>query len=35
MEWIENAKKSETRANRIDEIARLTLENLRANQWQQ
>lgn len=33
LEWIANAKKSETRAKRIAETARLAAENLRANQW--
>lgn len=33
LEWISNAKKPETRANRIAETARLAEENLRANQW--
>jgi len=33
LEWIANAKKSETRARRIEETARLAAENKRANQW--
>lgn len=33
LEWILNAKKSETRARRIDETARLASQNVRANQW--
>ena len=35
MEWISNAKKSETRAKRIAETARLADQNVRANQWRQ
>jgi uncharacterized protein YdeI (YjbR/CyaY-like superfamily) len=30
--WIANAKKPETRANRINETVRLAAENVRANQ---
>lgn len=33
LEWISNAKRSETRAKRIEETARLAAENKRANQW--
>jgi uncharacterized protein YdeI (YjbR/CyaY-like superfamily) len=33
LEWIQIAKKPETRAHRIHETARLAHENLRANQW--
>jgi uncharacterized protein YdeI (YjbR/CyaY-like superfamily) len=33
LEWILIAKKSETRAKRIDETARLASKNVRANQW--
>jgi uncharacterized protein YdeI (YjbR/CyaY-like superfamily) len=33
LEWILQAKKPETRAQRIDETARLAAENVRANQW--
>jgi len=33
LEWIANAKKSETRAKRIEETVRLAAENIRANQW--
>jgi uncharacterized protein YdeI (YjbR/CyaY-like superfamily) len=33
LEWILNAKKSETRARRVQETARLASENVRANQW--
>jgi uncharacterized protein YdeI (YjbR/CyaY-like superfamily) len=35
LEWIVQAKKPETRAKRIAETARLTNENIRANQWRQ
>ena len=35
LEWILNAKKPETRANRIEETATLANENKRANQWRQ
>lgn len=35
LEWIVNAKKSETRAKRILETARLAEDNIRANQWRQ
>lgn len=33
LEWISNAKRSETRAKRVQETARLAAENKRANQW--
>jgi uncharacterized protein YdeI (YjbR/CyaY-like superfamily) len=33
LEWIEQAKRTETRAKRIDETASLAQENKRANQW--
>ncbi len=33
LEWISTAKKSETRARRVQETARLAKDNLRANQW--
>jgi hypothetical protein len=33
LEWIQNAKRPETRAARIDETARLANVNERANQW--
>lgn len=33
LEWIQNAKKPETRAARVGETARLAKENQRANQW--
>lgn len=33
LEWIANARKSETRAKRIEETARLAADNIRANQW--
>jgi uncharacterized protein YdeI (YjbR/CyaY-like superfamily) len=33
LEWILNAKRRETRANRVDETARLAADNIRANQW--
>ena len=33
LEWILKAKKPETRAQRIDQTARLASKNLRANQW--
>ncbi len=35
LEWISNAKKSETRAKRVEETARLAAQNIRANQWRQ
>jgi len=35
LEWILNAKKPETRQNRVEETARLAAENKRANQWRQ
>jgi uncharacterized protein YdeI (YjbR/CyaY-like superfamily) len=33
LEWIAQAKRPETRANRVAETARLAQENERANQW--
>jgi len=33
LEWIASAKKTETRARRVEETARLAEENIRANQW--
>jgi uncharacterized protein YdeI (YjbR/CyaY-like superfamily) len=33
LEWIATAKKTETRAKRIEETVRLATENIRANQW--
>lgn len=33
LEWIANAKRPETRANRVNETARLAAQNVRANQW--
>lgn len=33
LEWINNAKRPETRARRIAETAQLAEENIRANQW--
>jgi uncharacterized protein YdeI (YjbR/CyaY-like superfamily) len=33
LEWIEQAKKPETRARRVEETARLAQHNQRANQW--
>lgn len=33
LEWILNARKPETRANRIEQTARLASRNERANQW--
>lgn len=33
LEWIQVARKPETRANRVNETARLANENRRANQW--
>jgi uncharacterized protein YdeI (YjbR/CyaY-like superfamily) len=35
LEWILNAKGAATRANRLDETARLAAANIRANQWSQ
>jgi uncharacterized protein YdeI (YjbR/CyaY-like superfamily) len=35
LEWISNAKKSETRAKRIEETVTLAEKNIRANQWRQ
>lgn len=34
LEWIVQAKRPDTRANRVAETARLAQENERANQWQ-
>jgi uncharacterized protein YdeI (YjbR/CyaY-like superfamily) len=33
LEWIATAKKSKTRAKRVEETAQLAAQNLRANQW--
>jgi uncharacterized protein YdeI (YjbR/CyaY-like superfamily) len=33
LQWIATAKKPETRAQRVDETARLAARNIRANQW--
>ena len=33
LEWINSAKKMETRASRVEETARLAAQNIRANQW--
>jgi uncharacterized protein YdeI (YjbR/CyaY-like superfamily) len=33
LQWIDAAKRPETRAKRIDETAQLAQENIRANQW--
>ena len=33
MEWIQNAKKADTRAKRVLETATLAAKNERANQW--
>jgi uncharacterized protein YdeI (YjbR/CyaY-like superfamily) len=33
LEWIDAAKRAETRARRVEETARLAEENVRANQW--
>jgi uncharacterized protein YdeI (YjbR/CyaY-like superfamily) len=33
LEWIEQAKRAETRAKRVEETARLAERNERANQW--
>jgi Bacteriocin-protection, YdeI or OmpD-Associated len=33
LEWLVNAKRTETRAKRIAETAKLANENIRANQW--
>lgn len=35
LEWIVNARKPETRAQRVAETARLAEDNVRANQWRQ
>lgn len=35
LEWIGNAKRPETRANRVTETAELAAQNIRANQWRQ
>ncbi len=32
--WVEDAKRAPTRARRVDEIARLAQQGIRANQWQ-
>jgi uncharacterized protein YdeI (YjbR/CyaY-like superfamily) len=31
--WVESAKTADTRVRRVDEIARLAQQNIRANQW--
>jgi uncharacterized protein YdeI (YjbR/CyaY-like superfamily) len=33
LEWINSAKKAETRASRVEETGRLAAQNIRANQW--
>jgi uncharacterized protein YdeI (YjbR/CyaY-like superfamily) len=33
LEWIQNAKRPQTRSQRIEETARLAQDNIRANQW--
>jgi uncharacterized protein YdeI (YjbR/CyaY-like superfamily) len=33
LEWIQNAKRPETRRKRVEETATLAAQNLRANQW--
>jgi uncharacterized protein YdeI (YjbR/CyaY-like superfamily) len=35
LEWIQGAKKRETRAKRIEETVSLAARNIRANQWRQ
>ena len=35
LEWIANAKRTETRAKRVEETVRLATDNIRANQWRQ
>lgn len=35
LEWIQNARRSTTRAQRVEETARLAARNIRANQWRQ
>ncbi len=35
LEWILSAKRPETRAKRVEETARLAVDNIRANQWRQ
>lgn len=35
LEWIGNAKKSETKIKRVSETAKLAESNVRANQWRQ
>lgn len=35
LEWIGAARRSETRARRVEETARLAAEGVRANQWRQ
>jgi len=34
-EWISSAKRTKTRARRIDEMVTRAEENIRANQWRQ
>ena len=33
LEWIANAKRTQTRTKRVEETARLAADNIRANQW--
>lgn len=33
LEWIQNAKRPQTRQKRVEETARLAQDNIRANQW--
>jgi uncharacterized protein YdeI (YjbR/CyaY-like superfamily) len=35
LEWIAQAKRSETRSKRVSETAARAAENIRANQWRQ
>ena len=35
LEWIASAKRTETRANRIEETVTKAEKNIRANQWRQ
>jgi uncharacterized protein YdeI (YjbR/CyaY-like superfamily) len=35
LEWIASARKTETRASRIEETVRKAAQNIRANQWRQ
>lgn len=35
LEWINSAKKMETRTSRVEETAQLAAQNIRANQWRQ